>query len=1036
MKRSIDWFIDNPIAANLLMILIIVGGIVGMRGIGKEVFPTIPVNYIQISMPYPGAGPREVEEQIVIRIEEAIYNLDGIKRISSSARQGSGRVSVEVDTSADMSKVLNDIKGRVDAITTFPVDAERPIVSEQLERNEVIRVAIAGDVDELVLKHYGELVRDQLAALPGVDTVDLWGVPERRFSVELSEVAIRRFGLSFDQVVSAIRRSSLNLPAGTVRATDGDLQIQTRGQAYTPEQFYQIPLFGNPDGTQLMLGDVATVYDTFAETSRLTRFNGQKAIFLGVYVGKQPDIVASTDAVKTYVANAAAVLPDGLSAGTWLDMSGMYKGRLELLSTNAFGGLILVFITLMLFLRPLLAMWVAAGIAIAYMGALWLLPGVGLTLNMLSMFAFLLILGIIVDDAIVVGESIYSYQQQGYSGTEAARLGAQAVAKPVTLAVISTMVVFAPMLLLPGVWPKIIWAIPMVTIVALTFSLIESFYILPSHLAHMGPEREPTSRPGKFFHRVRMHCVNGLTAFGRDRYQPFLALALEWRALTLVVFTLGLVLSLSLVGAGYIKQSFMPNVASDFIFMRIDMPSGHPSADKEAITLRGEAAVQKLLTDPLLTEQIDTRNMIKNQLSFMFGDNIRLALELQDNVSGDISPALIGERWQHHIGEVPEARSFTVDASITRNVPSSSVLLTSNNLDQLSAAAHFVKEQAALLPGARNIRDNIHSGRYDLDINLLPSASLLGVGLSDVARQVRQAFYGAEAQRVPLGRDDIRVMVRYPQADRERVDTLDDLRVRLADGTQVPFYTVAETDYVPGYSRINRQDRQRSVKVSVSATKGELTLAEISTELYGPIAEELHRLYPAVNVVKDGDQREEEELGGAIAKFFFLSLGIMYLIMAVEFRSYLKPFGILVAVPFGIMGALFGHLLLGLEVSFMSFIGVLAAAGVVVNDNLVLLDRVCALRDAGNGLKASLLQAAGDRFRPILLTSITTFAGLAPIMAETSMQARFLIPMVVSLAFGVLFATLVTLILVPCLYYVGARCVERLRPGTVHGVRD
>ena len=1036
MKRSINWFIDNPIAANLLMVLIVVGGLVGIRDIGKEVFPTVPVNFIEVSMPYPGAGPREVEEQIVIRIEEAIYNLDGIKRISSSARQSSGRVTIELDTDAEMSKMLNDIKGKIDAITTFPVDAERPIVRELLERNEVIRVAIAGDVDELVLKHYGELVRDQLAALPSIDTVDLWGVAERRFSVELSEAAMRRFGLSFDQVVSAIRRSSLNLPAGTVRAAAGDLQIQTRGQAYSPEAFYQIPIYASNDGIELKLGDVATVHDTFAETSRLTRFNGQKAVFLGVYVGKQPDIVATTDAVKAYIANAGNVLPDGLTAGTWLDMSGMYQGRLQLLSRNALGGLVLVFITLMLFLRPLLAMWVSAGIAIAYMGALWLLPGVGLTLNMLSMFSFLLILGIIVDDAIVVGESIYSYQQRGYSGIEAARLGAQAVAKPVTLAVLSTMIVFAPMLLLPGVWPKIIWAIPTVTLVALTFSLIESFYILPSHLAHMQAERIPNGGWLLRLHNLRMRCVNGLTAFGRDRYIPFLGLALKWRALTLVIFTLGLVLSLSLVGAGYIKKSFLPNVASDFIFMRINMPSGHPSEAKEEITLRAERAVAQLLKDPEISAQISSDKLIKNQLSFMFGDNIRLALELQPDVSGQVSSALIGERWQHYIGEIPEARSFTVDASITRNVPSASVLLTSNDLDQLSAAAKFVKERAALLPGARNIRDDIHSGRHDLDISLRPSASMLGVGLSDIARQVRSAFYGAEAQRIPLGRDDIRVMVHYPQDDRRRVDSLDDLRIRLNDGTQVPFYTVAETDYVPGYSRINRQDRQRSVKVSVSATKGEMTLGEISQQLYGAIADELHSQFPAVRVVKDGDQREEDELSAAVIKFLMLSLGLMYLIMAVEFRSYLKPFGILVAVPFGIMGALFGHLLLGLEVSFMSFIGVLAASGVVVNDNLVLLDRICALRVEKVGLKAALIQGAGDRFRPILLTSITTFAGLAPIMAETSMQARFLIPMVVSLAFGVLFATLVTLILVPCLYYVGARTVERLRPGTVYGVNQ
>ena len=1027
MNTSIAWFIRNPIAANLLMILILVGGAFGLKSIGREVFPAIAVNMVEISMPYRGAGPREVEEQIVIRIEEAIYNLDGIKHINSESRQGMGRVTVEVNTNVDMSKILNDIKSRVDAITTFPSDAERPIVREIIQRDEVIRVALASDADELVLKHYGELVRDQLAALPDVDYVDLWGLAQPYISVELSEINLRRYGISFDDVVSAIRRYSINLPAGTIRADSGNIQIQTRGQAYTPEEFGLIPIVSRIDGTSVKVRDVATVYDTFEDTSRMTRFNGQNAIFLGVSVGANPDIIATTDAVKKYVAEAASTLPPEIKIGTWLDWSGMYKGRQQLLSKNALGGLVLVFIVLMLFLRPKLAFWVALGIAIAYMGSLWILPGMGLTLNMLSMFSFLLILGIIVDDAIIVGESIYSYQQQGYSGNEAARLGAQAVSKPVLLAVSSTMIVFAPMLVLPGIWSKFIWAIPTITIVALTFSLIESFWILPSHLSHMEPEKVPTSKVGMALHKARHWFADGLTRFVRNTYRPFLERALEWRALTITCFLLAFALSISFVAAGYLKQRFLPEVPSDFIMMRIDMPDGHPDADKRVIAQRAEDAVKALLEDEQLASKVDTSEMVLNQLTFMFGDNIRVFLELVPGVSGDIDTAFIAERWQLLTGSIPEAKRFDVDASMQGGGGSGqlNVLLTSHNLQQLSDAAYFLKERIALFEGIRNIRDDIHSGRSDLDISLLPHADTLGVNLNDVARQVRQGFYGAEAQRVPRGRDDIRVMVRYPEDDRTRVGTLEEMRIRTAQGTEVPFYSVAQADYVPGYSRINRQDRQRSLRVSASTTKGKMAPGEMAKIVYAEIADEMRKKFPDVTLRKDGGQEQEDELGSAVSKFFFLSIGIMYLMMAVEFRSYIKPLGVLSAVPFGIMGALFGHMILGLNVSFMSFIGVLAAAGVVVNDNLVLIDRICVLRKEGYTVRDALLTGAVDRFRPILLTSLTTFAGLTPIMFETSMQARFLIPMVASLAFGVLFATFVTLVLVPCLYLAGANMKAR-----------
>ncbi|MGY8850814.1 MAG: efflux RND transporter permease subunit, partial [Pseudomonadales bacterium] len=1006
---------------------ILAGGAMGASSIGKEVFPAIPVNFIDINMPYPGAGPREVEEQIVIRIEEAIYNIEGIKHITSEARQSRGKVTVEVATGHDMNKMLNDIKSRVDSIVTFPADAERPIVMEQILRAEVIRVALFGDADEAVLKEYGERVRDDLAALPEVDYADLNGVRDAQIDIELSEAAMRRYGISFNDVVNGIRRSSLNLPAGTIRSTSGDIQIQTRGQAYFEEDFKDISISSRSDGTEIKIADVATVRDTFEERNALVRFNGQPAVFLGISVGNQPDVMATTGAVKRYIAEEINYLPAELGISTWADFSTMFSGRLELLSSNALGGLILVFVVLMLFLSPQLAFWVALGIAIAYMGALWILPSMGLTLNMLSMFSFLLILGIIVDDAIVVGESIYRHQQEGYDREAAAQLGAQAVAKPVILAVVSTMIVFLPMLFLPGIWPKMLWAIPAVTIVALSFSLIESLLILPSHLAQMKPERAPKSKWGLKFYHLRQWFANGMMAFARNSYKPMLIKALEWRYLTLVGFTLAFALSITLVGSGYIKQRFMPTVGSDIIQMKINMPDGYSKARKLDIIKRAELAVTKLPDDPLIAAQVASKDLTRNQLSFMWGDHLRLILEISPEHTGKVDPALVAERWQYHVGKLPEAKSFETEASLSRTSSGRfSVLLSSSNIEQLQGATAYVKAQLSQVPGTTNIRDNIHSGRSDIDISLLANADNLGIGLSDVARQVRQGFYGAEAQRIPRGRDDVRVMVRYPKGDRAQVDTLEDLRVRTPNGTEIPFYSVARAEYVPGYSRINRRDRERSVKVTAQPVMGTITISEIAEIIYGDVAAEVALKYPEVSLDKDAELADQEDFYSSSIKLFTLALAVIYMLMAIEFKSYLKPLGVLSAVPFGIMGAIFGHLLMGLDFSVLSLLGVLAASGVVVNDNLVLIDRITQLREEGLDVEEALIRGGHERFRPIILTSITTFIGLVPILLETSMQAKFLIPMVSSLAFGVLFATTVTLVFVPCLYLAGANLKARL----------
>ena len=1026
MNASIRWFVNNPVAANLLMIIILIGGVFGAYGIGKEVFPSISVNYITVNMPYPGAGPKEVEEQIVVRIEEAIYNLEGIKSLSSEARKGRGSVTVEIDTNYEMTKMLNDIKSRVDAVTTFPRDAERPIVTEVVEREEVIRIALFGDAEERVLKEYGERIRDDLAALRDIDFVEVWGVRQPQVDIELSEIDMRRYGLSFDDVVSAIRRTSLNLPAGTIRADSGDIQVQTRGQAYYEEDFNRIAVTSRDDGTEITIGDVALVKDTFEERNSLTRFNGKTAIFLAISVGEDPDVMATTKAVKDYVATGGAFLPDELQMDTWRDFSVMFEGRLSLLTKNAIGGLILVFIILMLFLSPQLALWVAVGIGVAYMGALWILPGVGLTLNMLSMFSFLLILGIIVDDAIIVGESIFRHQEEGLDRFAAAQAGAQAVSKPVFLAVLSTMIFFSPIFFLPGLWgAQLLWAIPAITIIALGFSLIESLWILPSHLSQMKPEKERTSELGAI-HKARRWCASGLTRVGQNIFRPLLQKALRWHSLTLVLFFLAFALSLTLVGAGYVRQVQMPNVASDFIRMRLEMPDGYSKEAKLEIIKRAERASTQLSGDLIIQEVVKTDRLIANQLSFMWGDNIRLMLELSPEVSGKIQPKLVAERWQYYMGPVPDAKKIDVD--ITLGPPQSrfSISLTASNTDQLAEAAEFVKQQLEQLPGTRNIRDDLHSGRADIDISLLPNADSLGVSLSQVATQVRQGFYGAEAQRVPRGRDDVRVMVRYPKDARSQVDTLEDMRIRTTAGAEVPFYSVAEANYVPGYSRIKRKDRERSIVITALPSTGKLTVSEIAEIIYGDVADEMRLLFPEVSIKKDGQIEDQEEYNSAALKLFGLAILLIYTIMAIEFKSYLKPLGVLSAIPFGIMGAIFGHLLMGLNFSLLSMVGVLAVSGVVVNDNLVLIDRIIQLREEGEDVSTALIRGSVDRFRPIILTSLTTFIGLTPILFETSVQAQFLIPMVASLAFGVLFATTVTLLFVPCLYMTGARLKQKI----------
>jgi multidrug efflux pump subunit AcrB len=1024
MAGPIRWFVHNPIAANLLMIFLLIGGALAIPSLDKEFFPDFELNVVSVSMPYRGAGPSEVEQQICMRIEEAVHDLNGIKEIRSSARQGLGTVLIEAELGYDIQRLSAEVRTRVDAITTFPADAERPVVTELAHRHHMAVVTLAGDIGERQLKELGEKLRDDLSSQPHVSVVELVSPRPYEVSVEVSEYTLRRYGLTFGEIVSAIRGSSLNLPAGAIKAGDGDIQLQTRGQAYSRQDFENIPLLSTRDGTQLVLSDVATVLDGFEDLDIRKHFNDKPSHDLHVYVTSHPNTLATSEVVQAWVEEARQLLPPGVELTLWRDTAELFKGRADTLVKNGIGGLVLVFLLLMLFLRPLLAMWVCVGIAVAFMGTFLLLPYTGVSLNMISLLAFLLILGIVVDDAIIVGEAVYSRQTDGEVGHEGAVSGTRSVLKPVMYAVISTMIFVAPMLFLPGEMASAGIPIPIVIILALTFSLIECMWILPSHLAHMKPLRPSKVELFRRLELVRLKFADGMTAFARNVYRPFLERCLGVNLLVIAIFLVALLFSLALYGGGWLRSAFFPAITADFTFAEIILPEGGAFRETLRVVQQVESAALQLKSeynkDPRFIGEgpvighIDSRGK---------GNEVHVYINVP---SGAVDIKEVTERWRELVGDLGPVESLHMDYTFNDRGKPITLVMASASLEDLRAVSAELRKVLETYPGVYNINDTLRSPREEIELRLKPAAENLTVTLADLARQVREAFYGAEAQRIPRTKEDVRVMVRYPERERLSVENLNDMRVRTPAGDEVPFDTVAEVHYQPGYLTIDRLDRKRTLTVTADVLAGVSDPRVVVNDIVANYLPVLQERYMGLTMDLDGELQEEAEFLGAMAKYMGLAMLIVYALMAIPFRSYWQPLLVLTAVPFGFMGAIFGHAIFDWQISMFSLLGVIAAAGVVVNDNLVLIDRINQLHGRGHGLVESLLQAGEDRFRPIVLTSLTTFVGLMPIMSETSVQAQFLIPMVISLAFGVLFATGVTLLLVPCLYLLGGQVSAHL----------
>ncbi len=1018
--------VQNPVASNMLMLLILGGGLISSFVIPRELFPEFSLDMVTVTVPYPGASPSDVEEGICLKIEDRLTGLEGVKELSSTSREGYGIVTMELFAGADVRKVLDEVKSEVDKVD-LPIEAEDPTTIEVTRRRPVIHIAVAGNAPERTLKELAEEVRDEINELPEVTQVEVSGVREYEISVEVHEETLRRHKLTLAKIALAIRRSSFDLPAGSVKASGGEMSIRVVGQRYTAREFAQIPVLTLRDGTVVRLGELASVLESFEDTDVGGQFNGEPAALVSVYKTANEDTIVITDAVKKYVAAKRERMPEGITLETWSDMSKPINSRLSLMIRNGIQGLVLVVLVLWLFLGLRLSIWVALGIPVSFMGAILVLNLTGGTLNLMTMFALIMALGLIVDDAIVVGESVHSRIERGELPHEAAIAGTKRVLLPVIGAVATTWLAFIPLLFIPGIMGRFIRFLPVVVILALAFSLIECIAILPSHLAHSLRRRNmsPASNDS-FAARMRVRIDKTIQNLIDNRFVPFFRLAAKYRYVTLSVAVGILIVVFGAIKGERIAVTVFPHADSDVLRGAITMPTG------TAISETGEVARKVALAARQLNEQFASPNgqpvveKVYSLLGQQFGGGsgshlAEIIVELQGAETRDITSGDLIARWRENAMPNPSARSITFGAF--RGGPGGKQLevrLLGDSTAAIKPAADYLKSHLANYPGVEDIEDNALPGKMEMKVRLKHGAEALGINLRMLASQLRDAFYGNESLKLQRGRDEVKVMVRYPAAQRSSLGHVESMRVRTADGTEVPFLEVADIQMERGYTTLRRIGGKSVITVSADVDEDVTNAEKIQKDLKASgFFDELSLKFPSLRVDLRGQRHQMKESLSSLVLWFPIALLGIYTILAGLFRSYFQPLIIMAVIPFGLAGAVIGHWLMGYDLTLLSMFGMVALTGIVVNDSLVLLDLVNRKLRAGTSPFESVSQAARERFRPIFLTTITTIAGMAPVLAERSFQAQFLKPMVVSIAFGLGFATLLTLVVVPSLQLAG-----------------
>ena len=1015
-RGPMAWMARHGVAPNLLMIVLLVGGFLMARLIKQEVFPDFDLDIVQIRVPYPGASPEEVERGIVLVVEEAVRGIDGVKEVSATAREGIGVVTAELFDGADKQQVYQEIQQEVDRVTTFPEDAEQPEVATVSHWRQVLTVEVHGDVGEWALRDVVEQVRNRLLLDPDITQVELHGVRSYEVHAEVPQENLRAYGLTLDGIARKIRATAVELPGGKVETRGGEILLRMTERREWAKEFARIPIVTTSDGTVLGLDDIARVRDTFADTDSLGTYNGARAMGISVYrVGEQTPIQVA-DAVRRAMAKIEPDLPAGVHYSIRRDMSDIYRQRLELMLRNAGLGLVLVLLLLGTFLEIRLAFWVTMGIPTSFLGALLLAPGLGVSINMISMFAFIVSLGIVVDDAIVAGENIYEYRQQGMGRLEAAIHGARDVAIPVSYSILTNIVAFLPLMTVPGSMGKVWRVIPVVVITVFSISWIEALFILPAHLAHA--REGGRTALGRGLHRWQQAFSKRFARGVRRYYGPLLDKCVRFRYLTVAA---GLALLASMAGyvfSGRIGIILMPRVEADFAYVAATLPVGCPMSQAKALRDRLEAAAKAVAAAN------GGEQLFEGTFAIIRENSVEVYAYLTDAKVRPIGTARFTDLWREQVGEVPGLQSmrFQSDRGGPASGASLTVELSHPDIEVLDGASAALAETLAAFPNTKDIDDGYTPGKQQLNFTLRPEGHSLGLTVAEVARQVRNAFYGAEALRQQRGRSEVKVMVRLPEAQRVSEADTQELMIRTPAGRDVPLRHVANVARGRAYTDITRREGRRTVTVTADVVPIGDTNKVIAT-LNAEVLPKLLGDYPGLGYSYEGHQAEMRESIERVMSMFTIAMLAIYALLAIPFASYTQPLIVMMAIPFGLVGAVVGHLIMGYNLSIISLLGVVALSGVVVNDSLVLIDYANKLRKQGLGALAAIHQAGVRRFRPIMLTTLTTFGGLAPMIFETSRQARFMIPMALSLGYGILFATAITLVLVPSLYLM----VEDLR---------
>lgn len=1025
----IKWFAKNHVAANLLMVGIVLLGLISLRDdIALELMPDFDLGVITIITVLPGGNPKSVDETITARIEESIADLVGIKKITSRSAEGVSQIFAEIEADYNQENLLSDIKVRVDALSTLPADAERPIIQIADVAIQVIGLAVYGDADYDDLFLAAANVRDALLKMDGITKVGRLQAPSREMHIEVSPEMLRQHQLSLAQVGDAIQRNAIDVSAGNLRTQNGDILVRTNGQAYSAAEFEAIPVLNSGDRV-IYLSDIATVVDGYQLLEVETEYNGQPAITVEAFrVGKQSTLDVA-DQVFQFIEDYQPKLPAGLKLGTYANTAEVVGDRLSTLVSSALQGGILVLILLSLFLRPAVAWWVGLGIPICFLGGFAMMPLFGLTLNMLSMFAFILVLGIVVDDAIVTGENIYRHQRNGMPPADAALFGTLEVAVPVTFGVMTTMVAFSPLLLIEGVLAELAKQIPLVVIPVLAFSLIESKLILPAHMSTIKPRDE---RKMSFLGHAQQNFARGFENSIIRIYKPFLNICIRNKLITVVTAAAIFFVVISSSATGWLRVSFFPEFEDNAIYIKLTMPTttgyhttkAHIDRISDISSDLAEEYIDPVTGESYFKYFLSVSGLlIGNTGAPSFGTNKGMVImefvQGENGLPEGFSVKKVQEQLRQRIGDIPGAERLSLSATFGDFGRPISIAIYGNQEQRIAELTGQIREYLKSYPGVFDIQDNYSNGKEELQLNLTPLARSLGIAQADIASQVRQAVYGFEAQRIQRGNDEIKVMVRYPLSDRSSINDVNSIPINTsASANTIPLFELASLSPSNSPIAVYRDRQRQAITVSADIDSASYDLDVIRDDL----KEFLDELFAQeTNIVYNMDgqaENQKETVAGFIKGFIFVILAI-YALLAIPFKSFGQPLVVMSIIPLAVVGAILGHYMMDLAFSMLSMMGILGLTGIVVNDSLVLVDYINKQRKKGMEIMEAVLTAGEVRFRPVMLTSLTTFAGLLPLMLNQSTQAQALIPMAVSLGFGILFATVITLVITPVNYLLG-----------------